>query len=233
MRVIILLGTNFVRTQWVAVAVMTAYLAGAGVLFGWHQQRADVQFYVQWHSANAILIGALIAVPAIWSERRSRRILAVLSKGIARWQYLGGLLCGCAMISAWFTLLIGTISYWLCFRGAIPTGGLLSLMLAVLLCSVTAESAALLMAAMLHPLLAMVATSVLLLFPLGIESSGWHPASELFPVASLVQVLRSFRFQPAGTGLWRIAAGAIAEAVLFWAVGSAIFSRRDVTISPE
>ena len=233
MRAVLLLGANFVRTQWIPVAVMTAYLIAAGVLFGWHQQRADVQFYVQWHSYNAVFIGTLIAVPAIWSERRSRRILAVLSKGIGRWQYLGGLLCGCAMISSWFCLLIGGTTAWLCLRGGIPAGSLLTLMVVLFLCSVTAESVALLGAVLLHPLVAVAATSMFLLLPFALQPAGWYLPAELFPVASLIQILRDFHFQALGTGIWRIAGGALLETILFWALSAVVFSRRDVTISPE
>src|SRR5262249_48909770 len=174
MRAIFLLGINFVRTQWLPVAVMTLYLLGAGMLFGWHQQRSDVQFYVQWHSYNAVFVATLIAVPAIWSERRSRRILAVLSKGIARWQYLGGLLCGSALMSAWFCMLIGVTTGWLCSRGNIPAASVFPLMLVVFLCSLTAQSAALAAAVILHPLPAMILTSAVLLLPLGIEPLGWY-----------------------------------------------------------
>lgn len=233
MRIVVLLGGNFARSQWIPVAVMTAYLAGAGGLFGWHQQRADVQFFVQWHSYNAVFIGMLIAVPAIWAERRSRRILAVLSKGIGRGQYLAGLLFGSAAISAWFCLLIGGITAWLCWRGGIALSGLLPFMLVVFLCSVMAESAALLSAVVLHPLLGMIATSAFLLLPLALEPLGWYLPAELFPVRSLILLVQNFHFQPAGTGLWRIAAGAALEIVVFLAVGSAIFARRDVTTSPE
>jgi ABC-type transport system involved in multi-copper enzyme maturation permease subunit len=233
MRAVFLLGTNFSRTQWIPVAVMTAYLIAAGGLFGWHQQRADVEFYVQWHSYNAIFIGTLIAVPTIWSERRSRRVLAVLSKGISRWQYLAGLLCGSALISIWFCALIGGITAWLCFKGGIPAASLPLLMLVVFLCSVTAESAGLLSAVVLHPLVGVIATSGFLLLPFALEPAGWYPPTELFPVTSLIQILRDYHFQALGTGIWRIAGAAVLETVLFWALGAVIFSRRDVTISPE
>lgn len=233
MRAVLLLGANFLRSQWLPVAVMTAYLAGAGGLFSWHQQASDVQFYLQWHSYNVIFVATLIALPAIWAERRSHRILAVLSKGITRGQYLGGLLCGCVLISGWFCFLIGGITSWLCWRGGIPLRSLPLLMMVVFLCSVTAQSAALLSAVVLHPLLGMIATSVFLLLPLASESAPWHWPAQLFPVTLLISVLREFRFQPLETGIWKIALGAILETFLFWALATALFSRKDVTTSPE
>lgn len=233
MRAILLIGTNFARTQWLPGAIMTAYLAGIGGVFGWHEQHPDVHFFLQWGAYNVIFVGTMIAIPAIWSEQRSRRVLAVLSKGIGRWQYLGGILCGCAMVSAWFCLLVGIITAWLCHKGGIPAGGLPALTLVLFLCCVTAASAAVFCSAFLHPLLATLATSVVLLLPLAAEAAGWYLPGEIFPVSAIVRVLGSFQFRPPGTGIWAIATGAVLETAFFWMAASAVFSRRDVTISPE
>lgn len=232
MRSVFLLATNFVRSQWIPVALITVYLAGAGVLFAWHQQAADVQFYLQWHSYNAILVGILIAIPAIWTERRSRRILAVLSKGIARWQYLGGLLLGSAIISAWFCLLIGGFTAWLCARGSIPWQSLPALFLAVFLCSVAGESIGIAFSVILHPLLAFAATLIFLTLPLALTASGRHLPVALFPVSALLQALRDFRFEKE-TSLGQIIFAAVVQTLFFWGVASALFARKDVTISPE
>lgn len=233
MRAILLIGTNFARTQWLAVVIMTTYLAAIGGVFGWHEQRPDARFFLQWHSYYAIVLATMIAIPAIWTERKSRRILAVLSKGIGRWQYLGGILCGCAIISAWFCFMIGVITAWLCHKGGVPTGGVPVLTLVLFLCCVTGASAALFWSAFLHPLLATVATTAILLLPLATDGAGWYPPGELFPVSAVVQVLRDFQFRPPGTGIWAIAAGALLESIFFWMAASLIFARRDVTISPE
>ena len=49
----------------------------------------------------------LMAASGINNERRSRRMLAVLSKGIERWQYLGGLLLGAMIDAAIYCIAIG------------------------------------------------------------------------------------------------------------------------------
>ena len=98
MRAIVLIGINFVRTQWIALAVMCAYVLGIGGIYRIHTQRDEILFFLRWHAGYAIFFATMIAIPALQTERKTRRILAVLSKGIHRWQYLGGLLCGCAMI---------------------------------------------------------------------------------------------------------------------------------------
>jgi ABC-type transport system involved in multi-copper enzyme maturation permease subunit len=233
MRAILLIGANFARTQWLAVAILTAYLAGIGVLFGWNEPRPDARFFLEWHSFYLVLLGAMIALPALWSERRSRRIVAVLSKGIARWQYLGGILCGCTIISAWFCLLVGAITAWLCRAGEAATDGLAALIVVLFLCCVTAASAALFCSVFLHPLPAAIVTSGILFLPLATEIGGWYPPGEFFPVSAVLRVIKLFQFRPPGTGIWGIAAGAVLETIFFWAAASVIFLRRDVTTSPE
>ncbi len=233
MRAILMIGTNFARTQWLAVLIMTAYLAAIGVVFGWHDPRPDARFFLEWHSYYLIFLGTMIAIPAIWSERKSRRILAVLSKGIGRWQYLGGILLGCAIISAWFCLLVGVITTWLRHKGDLSSSGMAAITLVLFLCCVTAASAALFCSVFLHPLLATVATSAVLLLPLATDAAGWYPPGELFPVTAAIRVLRDFQFRSPGTGIWGIAAGAALETIFFWIAASVIFARRDVTISPE
>ncbi len=233
MRAIVLIGTNFARTQWLAVVIMTAYLVAIGAVFGWHEPRPDARFFLQWHSYYTMLLLAMIAVPAIWSERKSRRILAVLSKGIGRWQYLGGILCGCAIIGAWFCFMVGAITAWLCHKGGTPAIGVPALAAILFLCCMTAVSTALFCSVFLHPLLAAAATSAILLLPLATDAAGWYPPGELFPVSAMVRVLRDFQFRAPGTGIWAIAAGAVLETFFFWMAASAIFARRDVTISPE
>ena len=93
MRAVLLLGLNFVRTQWIVLAIITAYLLGMGGVFHGRVHQADVLFFLRWHAGYAVFLAAMAAIPALQMERKTRRILAVLSKSIHRWQYLAGLLC--------------------------------------------------------------------------------------------------------------------------------------------
>lgn len=233
MGAILSIGVNFARMQWLAVAVLTGYMAGMGFVFGWHEPRPDVRFFLEWHSFYVVLLAAFVALPAIWSERRSRRIVAVLSKGIGRWQYLGGILLGCVIVSAWFCLLVGGITAWLCRQGGLATDGLAMISLVLFLCCAASAAAALFCSVFLHPLPAAFAASALLFLPLGADAIGWYPPGEMFPVSAALRVIRMFQFRPPGTGIWSIAAGATVETLLFWAGASAVFLRRDVTTSPE
>src|SRR6476646_8806891 len=134
MLAIVLIGINFVRTQWIALAVMCVYVLGIGGIYRIHTQREEILFFLRWHAGYAIFFATMIAIPALQTERKTRRILAVLSKGIHRWQYLGGLLGGCTMIAALFCLLIGATAASLGQQATIPVDGLPAIMM-LLFCS--------------------------------------------------------------------------------------------------
>jgi hypothetical protein len=234
MRAIVLIGINFVRTQWIALAVMCAYVLGIGSIYRIHTQRDEILFFLRWHAGYAIFFVTMIAIPALQTERKTRRILAVLSKGIHRWQYLGGLLYGCTMISALFCFLIGATAAWLGEQGRIPVDGLAPIMLLLFCCCVLAVSVGLFFATFLHPLLATAATSAVLALPLILLEFGWPVAWAFFPAGALFRTLwTSFQFQSVGNSLNTLIASAIAQALLFWIAAALVFARRDVTISPE
>src|SRR5258708_31575103 len=153
MRAIVLIGINFVRTQWIALAVMCTYVLVIGGVYRVHTQRDEILFFLRWHAGYAIFFATMIAIPALQTERKTRRILAVLSKGIHRWQYLGGLLCGCTMIAALFCLLIGGTAAWLGQQGGIPTDGLLPIIFLLFFFFVFAVSVGLFFSAFFYPLL--------------------------------------------------------------------------------
>jgi ABC-type transport system involved in multi-copper enzyme maturation permease subunit len=234
MSAILLIGINFVRTQWIALAIMCAYVLGIAGIYRVHTQRDEILFFLRWHAGYAIFFATMIAIPALQAERKTRRILAVLSKGIHRWQYLGGLLLGGAMISALFCLLIGGTAAWLGQQGGIPTDGLSAITLALFCCCVFAVSAGLFFATFFHPLLAMAATSTVLALPLLMIQIGWPVVWAFFPAGALFRtVWTSFQFRPLGNSLNTLMFSTIAQAVMFWVAAAFIFARRDVTISPE
>jgi ABC-type transport system involved in multi-copper enzyme maturation permease subunit len=233
MRIIFILGTNFLRTQWIVVLVMLAYVIGINSFLVWNVQRDEVLVFLRIQGIYAISFVLLTAIPAIHSERKSRRILTVLSKGIERWQYLGGLLCGCMMISALFCLLVGLAAFWGTFRAGMASTGLLELMLLVFLACGLAASAGLFCSTFLHPMLATGVAAALLALPALGLTYGWRLSPLLFPVAEVARRVTDFRFNPPATGYWNVAAATVAQTLVFWAAGAVAFARRDVTTSSE
>jgi hypothetical protein len=233
MRVVVLLGMNFVRTQWITLSVMAAYLLAIGAVFHAHVHQNDVLFFLRWHAGYGLFLAMGLAAPGLQLERKTRRVLAVLSKGIYRWQYLGGQLCGCAMIAALFCGLIGGISAWLCREGGITSHGLGPVTLALFCCCVAAAATGLFFATFLHPLLATLAASFVLSLPLVLEALGRNPAWKLSPVAWMFHFLLNFQLLPAGKEIWEITMAALCQVAVFWSAAAMVFARRDVTISPE
>jgi hypothetical protein len=231
-RAVLLIAINYTRMQWLTLLIMTIYLLGIAGVFSLHQQSQEVLFFVRSQPLYVIFVGLMLAIPAIQTDRKSRRLLAVLSKGIHRWQYLGGLLCGCAIISAMFSLLIWAIASSLFLRGGHTTAGLGLLATALFACCVTAASAGLLYSTFLHPLLATGAAAATLLLPYTPDGLRLDLLRPFFPVAWLLDIIVHYEFGGAA-GLWRIIAAALLLAVLFWIAGAVIFAQRDVTISPE
>src|ERR1051326_3902734 len=189
MLAIALVGLNFVRSQWLVLAVITVYFLGMGGVFRAHVREPDVLFFLRWHVGYAVFLGAVTAVPALHAERKTRRILAVLSKGIYRWQYLGGLLLGCALMAALFCAMTGAITAWLCQQGGIAHGGLFAVTVALFCCSVAAAATGFFFSTFLHPFVATAATSAFLLLPFAVEAAGRAPVWQVFPVAWIFHFL--------------------------------------------
>lgn len=234
MRVILLLAGNYVRTQWVTLLIMTLYLVGISGVFSLHQERQEVLFFLRSQPLYVLFVALMLAVPAIQTDRKSRRLLALLSKGIHRWQYLGGILGGCGIMTALFSFLIWASAYTLCRRGGNPTVGLGLLAAALCASGMAAAAAGLLYSTFLHPLLATAAAAGTLLVPVTFTTDGMSTGvtNLFFPVAGMVQALVHYHFGLV-EGLWSIIIAAVICTVVFWVVASTIFGRRDVTISPE
>lgn len=233
MTAMLLLAMNFVRSQWLFLVIMVTYLLTMAGVIGWHQQRPEVVFYVRLESAYVLGFGMLIALPAIQTDIKSRRIVAVLSKGIHRWQYVGGLLCGCMMITAFLCAVVWGSVELLAAQGSLPATGLTQIMIVLFLGSAAAASVAMFWSVVLHPKLAAGATLAVLLLPVMLESRGIYRLSGLFPVYQVFRVVNDFRFQNPGAGLWHIAAAATLQAVIFWVAASVLFARKDVTVTSE
>jgi len=232
MQPIFLIAWNFVRMQWLVIAVMSAYLLGITGLFSFHEKRAETAFYLQLHSFYVLFLAITLAVSAIQTEKKSRRIVAVLSKGIHRGQYLAGLLCGCAGVVAIFWLLIASGMLLLVSTAGHPTRGLFLMLLALFCCCVAASAVSLFYSIFLHPLVASAAAAITLLLPYVALPAGLQLPGDAFPVFAAVDLLQNFQLNAMGQAA-TIGLAAVVWSLVFLGAGALVFSRRDVTISPE
>lgn len=233
MRVILLLSVNFVRTQWIIIVVMLAYVAGINGFLAWNVQPGEILVFLRIQGLYAISFVLLTAVPAIHSERKSRRILVVLSKGIERWRYLGGILCGCAMISGIFCVMVGLAAALSGSRTNSSVTGLTAFLIMLFAASVCAASIGMFCSTFLHPMFATGLASALVALPALGMMRGWNLPPVLFPVGEAVRRISDFKFQKADAGVWIVVVAALAQALMFWMAGAIMFARRDVTTASE
>ena len=232
MRPVFLIASNFVRTQWILLTLMLLYIAGIAVVFGWHSNRSEVLFFVRQQSYYALFLASMVGIPAIQNERKTRRILAVLSKGIHRWQYIAGMLFGSGLVVGAYCLAVGFATAWLCAQVGASTDGLAALMFVLFLCCMAAAAVGLFWSVMMHPALALTATGLTLVLPLLLPARRFL-GEALFPVLALARDVLHFDFGDGSGDRWRIGVVAVVQAVIFFVGAAAIFARRDVTIAPE
>src|SRR6185369_3593961 len=155
----------------------------------------------------------LLSASALNNERRTRRILAVLSKGLGRAEYLAGLLTGAMLAAGVYCLTIFAVGVLATHRVAMLVPFALMLMVLFLL----AATVALAFSTVFHPLLASAAAGLLL----GAEGLLAHMLggiwTELLPSYLLAD--RAVNFGEAGwyaPGLACIAA--IVQGGIFWMI---------------
>jgi hypothetical protein len=168
MRAVLLLGWNYLREQKVFMIVLSAYLIlGTAwlALSAEKPQMDDLSFLVKQHAEYAIVFGIFMTSGAIFTDRRTRRILLVLAKGIDRSQYLGGIYLGSIMALLGYLFLSWTASAILLHRVGSGWGSLHAVMLAAAVATLLSAAIALFYSTMMHPVLAVVAAAITMAVP--------------------------------------------------------------------
>lgn len=230
MKPVLLIGVNFVREQRWALIALLAYVVvfAGGIAIAGGQSQEDTLFLLRSTSMYGLAFSGLIAASALHNERRSRRILAVLSKGIERGQYLAGLLAGVAMAAlVYCATLVGAAL--LATHAAAGLGEFTLLLLSLYMYAAVVAMA---FSTFMPSLFAAICAGLLLA---GEGAAGhmlggvWRTA---LPAESLVQAAVNF-----GSSDWVMPWGAcvsgVAHAVVFWAIATAIFKRRDIAVAVE
>ena len=201
---------------------------GGGIALLGRQSEEDTLFMLRSTSMYGLAFAGLLAASALNNERRTRRILAVLSKGIGRGQYLAGLLLGAMLASAVYCLTIFAV-------GALATRNVLMLApLAVMLMVLflLAATVALAFSTIFHPLVASAAAGLLL----GAEALLARALAGIWLdiLPSYILVMRAVNFgEPGWYVPWMACLAALVQAGIFWMVATAIFSQRDIAVAVE
>lgn len=229
-----LIAVNFVRQQRLVMYIFLIWIIGFGVVYGlWGQADAsDVLALFHQQAAYGVIFTLFLAATSVRGERRSRRILTVLSKGIHRYEYLGGLMLGSVLMTFIYMGTLGFIYTWLAMRLGFHAQ-LWTTVVAATLAAIVVSAIATTFSTFAHPLLATIGTVIVAGLPAGMQAWKGTEVGIWSPVAYVVQQIFQSDFAYGWPGGWDFAVIAAAECLLFWTLAILIFRTRDVTTAIE
>ena len=236
MRQIGLIGINFVREQrWPILVLMlwVVLLAVLGLILDLRTSRDDVLFIFKQLGVYGVAFAVFFGASAIHNERKTRRILAVISKGVSRAQYISGLLTGIGMAVAIFSTSMGVTGSWVLEAGGAHTSQIWSLIACLMLTCILSAAVAVLFSTLLNPLFATLATAITLGVPAVAALHFGSRWSRAIPAYSLLDQLLQFSFGRENNLPWELMILAFGETVVLWIVASWIFTRRDVAVAVD
>jgi hypothetical protein len=236
MRAIFYVAYSFFRQQRMVVFVLTAFtVVLLGVFLGEEQNNpAHTELMVPYLQliGYGIFMPFLLGTQMLYLERKTRRILGVLSKGIYRWQYLTGLWLAGLYVAAVqlgsLGLAMQLVSFW---RGwdlhFWPALG------AAMVAAALAGAVAVPFGCFLHPMVATFFGAGLIGLPFWLSTRVSADFDLFLPVVPIFRsVMRSALLHPWQGDVWLLIV-ALFEAALMLALASLIFSRIDVTTAVE
>lgn len=230
----LLIAANFAReNRWPLITLLVYVVVfGGAVAFVSDASLEDKLFFLRSVGVYGLAFTGLMAASAINNERRTRRILAVLSKSIERGQYLAGLLVGVMIDAAVYSLAvggIGTIALWRQQQSSAAVWELVGVLLPSFLLAATA---AMFFSTFLHPLMATAAAAVTLAVLGALGQLIGPPWGQVLPAYTLADSMVNFGLH-AWRPPWAAAGGALANAIVFWALATVVFARRDIAVAVE
>jgi hypothetical protein len=233
MRPVFLIARNFAREQRWPLFFLLLWVLGWATFGVFEDPRSgpdDALMIFRQLAVYSVTFGVFFGSSAIQADQRSRRILAVLSKGISRRQYVFGLLLGIALVLGLFCLCMGFTATWLLgrfgFNPAAMWFGILALWTACLLVA----SLTLSLSTFMPPLLAAIGAGTFAGIPALLSLRGDAISRYIIPVHRLLEPLIRADF----TQAWHASVGIIfvgwLETAALWFFAAWIFSRRDLSV---
>ncbi len=230
------IARNFLRENRWPVLILLAWIVFTTVVtadFGRARVLpSDVIFFVQQQAVYICAFSAFLAANAIHNERKSRRILLVLSKAVSRGEYLLAMLIGTLTMTVVYDLLFVTCCRWLAHRAGLPAEGVWLVAVLVVAASAIAAAVAMFFSTFLNPYLAIALTVTIFGAPALVhaEHHAWFRLVPGLPV--LLDILR-FHFRAGWTIDWGAVIVTLLEAALFWGLAVIVFAYRDIAVPVE
>ena len=235
MRAILLIAVNFVREQRWPIFVLLLWvllLAFLGLIADIQRQREDLLFIFKQVAVYVVVFSVFFGGSAIHNERKSRRILAVLSKAVGRQQYLSGLVLGVTIACTIYCFALGITGSWTLGEAGFSVRQVWFLMLYLIVASMLAGTIALMFSTFLNPFFAAGASAMVLGLPAVAAhfGGGWE---YVVPAYSLSAAVLKSSFKPSGDVLWFPLGLAVAETIVFWVLAARIFAHVDIAVAVE
>jgi len=236
MKAVCLIAINFVREQRWPILVLLLWillLAFLGLFASGPREGEDLLFIFKQVAVYVVVFSVFFGGSAIYNERKTRRILAVLSKAVGRQQYLSGLVLGVTIACGIYCLSLGITGSWTLGQAAFPVGEVWFLMACILSACTLAGTVALMFSTFLNPYLAACATAFVLGLPAVASHLGLTFWANSIPVYTLTAVVMNASFQEPTARLWMPIVLAVAETLAFWILAARIFAYVDIAVAVE
>jgi hypothetical protein len=234
MRPALLIALNFLReSRWaILLLLLWAVISGGAAAYSIKESQDDSLFFLKQQAVYGVVFTAFLASSAIYNQRRSRRILAVLSKAVSRAEYLAGLEVGFLVSAAVYSVAVAVLGALVFARAGFSAALVIPMVIMLFAASALAGSIALLFSTFLNPLFSVALTALVV----GINgvlvqiSSG--VLTQVMPTYILMQSILRFSFDN-WTPAWAAVGWAVVDSVAVWALASLIFSYRDLAVAIE
>jgi ABC-type transport system involved in multi-copper enzyme maturation permease subunit len=234
---VLLIAINFVREQRWPILVLLLWvllLAFLGLTTEAARQRDDLLFVFKQVAVYVVAFSVFFGCSAIQNERRSRRILSVLSKAVSRQQYLSGLVLGITIACAIYCFALGMTGSWTLGEAGFPALQVWFLMLCLIAACTLAGTVSLMFSTFLNPFFAAGATAAVMILPaLLSRTQGLYYLAYAMPVSTLATTVLSSSFGSPGEVSWLPIVLAGVETLVFWFLSARIFSYVDIAGSVE
>ncbi|MFY9562448.1 MAG: hypothetical protein WAQ52_19615 [Terriglobales bacterium] len=236
MRPVFLIARNFAREQRWPLFFLLLWVLGWATFGMLGDERAgpeDALMIFRQLAVYSVTFGVFFGSSAIQADQRSRRILAVLSKGISRRQYVFGLLAGIGLVLGVFCLCMGFTASWLLGRFGLSLGTLWFGMVALWTACLLTASLTLSLSTFLPPLFAAIGAGTVAGIPALLSLRGDSFSRYVIPVYGLLEPLIVSDFSRTWNVSLEMVLLAWTETAVFWVVAAWIFSRRDLAVAVE
>jgi ABC-type transport system involved in multi-copper enzyme maturation permease subunit len=231
MRTVLILAANFAREQRWPILVLLLWvlvMSGLGLTVDVRREREDLLVIYKQLAVYGLAFAIFVGGSAIHNERKTRRILAVLSKAVGRGQYVSGLLIGIGLVVLLYCFCMGVTGSWVLGQGGFSISMLWILMFCFFIACVLAAAVAVMFSTFLPPLFATLLSGLCLAIPAGLAIQfgvAWGYIIPMYPVlAPFLKAGFATRTQPN----WDSLLLAATETAVLWLIAWRLFERRDI-----